>query len=58
MRPARRLSTCDGAAPDYLYAVADIAGDFGPVEAMTLAVAQLSDAVGEGDERKAQVEIG
>lgn len=51
----RRLETT---TPDYLYQSADITADFGapgPGAAITFAVAQLSDAAGEGAEKAAAV---
>ena len=64
-----RLTIYDGEAPvrevetatsDYTYTSADIAADFGGPftgEAITFAVAQISDAVGEGAEASGDVEI-
>lgn len=46
--------------PDYLYAAVDITTDFGvpgPGASLTFSVAQLSDAVGAGVERKEDVEV-
>ncbi|PQA87251.1 baseplate multidomain protein megatron [Hyphococcus luteus] len=47
------VRTAETASPEYVYAAADILADFGspdPGETLTFAVAQLSDAVGEGAE--------
>ncbi|WP_425407707.1 baseplate multidomain protein megatron [Hyphococcus sp.] len=52
------VRTVETAAPSYVYAGADIASDFGGPyadSAITFAVAQISDAVGEGVERKESV---
>jgi len=46
--------------PDYLYESADITADFGgggPGASLDFAVAQLSDAVGDGVERRADVQV-
>ncbi len=58
---AAEIRTAETTAPDYLYAAADIAADFGPSGpggTIAFAVAQLSDAVGEGAEAKREVGIG
>ena len=50
--PVRSVKTT---TPDYLYTAADISADFGAPgvgSSITFSVAQLSDAVGEGVERK------
>lgn len=50
------MRTVETSAPDYLYAEADIVSDFGggetwgPGATLSFAVAQVSDAVGEGAE--------
>ena len=57
---ARAIET---SAPEYLYASADIAADFGagafdgPSAAINFAVAQISDAVGEGEENRNSTEL-
>jgi hypothetical protein len=56
--PVREIET---SAPSYTYASADITADFGGPYAdpvITFAVAQISDAVGEGAERRGSVVIG
>jgi len=57
---ASEVRMLETTTPDYLYPAAAITEDFGgggPGEILTFAVAQISDAVGEGVEAKAGVKI-
>jgi hypothetical protein len=57
---AGEIRSAEVSAPDYLYESADIASDFpgGLGPSLTFAVAQISDPVGEGIEKKESVAIG
>ncbi|WP_428410005.1 baseplate multidomain protein megatron [Hyphococcus sp.] len=55
------VRTVETVTSEYPYAAADILADFGssdPGESLAFAVAQISDAVGEGVEKKGNVRIG
>ncbi|MBL4618661.1 MAG: glycoside hydrolase/phage tail family protein, partial [Marinicaulis sp.] len=57
---AVELHEIETTTPDYLYSAADILADFGgggPGASLTFSVAQISDAVGEGVEKKEDVEV-
>jgi len=57
---ATPVRTIETGSADYLYTAADITTDFGapgPGAALTFAVAQISDAVGEGLEGKGAVKL-
>jgi len=57
---AVELREIETTTPDYLYSAADILADFGgggPGASLTFSVAQISDAVGEGVEKKGAVEV-
>lgn len=57
---ANEVRNIETQTPDYLYTAADIAADFGPGgpgASLTFSIAQLSDAVGEGAERKGSVNV-